>query len=236
MPNRRDRQRTAVRGRCRQRATIACRARVSGNCLAGAAGTCIATSLASAAAARSRTIRGALEMARRRTPPLQARPLRKHGRAARSQSHTIRNAPARTRTSAHAGLGHIQPKAFISLNHSGVPDIEPDKHRLGDPPGKSPWSHARKTLSLYPDGLRRWRSSSAAATSRRCSPTSRSRRARRRLQRPRSCAEWTGVRPRPCWRRPHRPEVEWLIAEGARLHSLEPQRAGEEPWTRMISL
>ena len=91
--------------------------------------------------------------------------------------------------------GTITPNALhFTIIHSGIPDIDPDKHKLViHGMVKQPLEFTARRADALSDGDAHSISSNAAATARRCSPRSRSRRPLQALHGLVSCAEWTGV-------------------------------------------
>src|SRR5262245_33038722 len=105
--------------------------------------------------------------------------------ASRFEKHVVRtvdnpdNVPrnSRARTPHHLLQGMITPNGLhFTICHGGVPDIDPDKHRLViHGLVQRPLVFTLDALARYP-WCRASASSNAAATARRCSPTSRCRR------------------------------------------------------------
>ena len=145
-------------------------------------------------------------------------------------NHEFRNSHARTPH--HLIQGTITPSALaFTICHSGLPDIDPEKHRLVDPRhGQAAEGLHRSPISIAIRRSRARRSSSAAATPRRCSPASRSRAPRRRCTG--SCPTASG---RACCVSTLFEEVgvdpnaKWFVAEGAdsiALHRSVPVKKG----------
>ena len=189
--------------------------------LAGAMGTGVGTSLTAAAAEPLKNDPWSLEMGLV-TPPLQT-PSRFEKDVVRTRSNPdneLRNSHART---PHQMLnGTITPNSLhFSINHSGLPDIDPELHRLViHGLVKQPLVYTLDTLSRYPMVTR--------MTFLECGGNSAPMFSNQPLQVTvqalhglASCAEWTGVRLSTLLEETGiDPKAKWVIAEGADSLSL----------------
>ena len=136
------------------------------------------------------------------------------------------------RTPHHLLNGTITPNGLhFTIIHSGIPDIDPDKHRLViHGMVKQPKVFTLDDAGALSDGDAHGTSSNAAATARRCSPTSRCRRPLQALHGLVSNAEWTGVLLSTLLEEVGLdPKAKWMIAEGAdslALHRSVPVKKG----------
>ncbi len=134
------------------------------------------------------------------------------------------------RTPHHLLEGTATPNGLhFTINHGGVPNIDPDKHRLViHGLVKQPLEFTLETLSRYPLTSRvsflECGGNSAPLFS--PEPMQETVQALHGLV---SCAEWTGVKLSTLLEETGiDPKAKWLIAEGGELAAFEPQRAGKE--------
>ena len=143
-------------------------------------------------------------------------------------NHEPRNSHARTPH--HLLEGTTTPNGLhFTINHGGVPTIDPDKHRLViHGLVKQPLEFTLETLSRYPMTSRvsflECGGNSAPMFS--PEPMQETVQALHGLV---SCAEWTGVKlSTPARGNRHRSRCEMADRGGRGLAASEPQRAGEE--------
>ena len=126
------------------------------------------------------------------------------------------------RTPHHLLNGTVTPNSLhFSINHSGIPDIDPAKHRLViHGMVKQPLAFTLETLSRYPlvdpHGVRRVQRQLRADVLQRAGAGDRAGAARPRIQ----CRVDRRSAVDPARRGRHRPLAKWVIAEGADLLAL----------------
>jgi len=163
--------------------------------------------------------------------PLYQVPSKFEAKVARTLSnpnHEPRNSHARTPH--HLLDGTTTPNGLhFAINHAGVPNVDPDKHRLViHGLVKRPLEFTLESLSRYPMVSRvsfvECGGNSAPMFS--PEPMQESVQALHGLA---SCAEWTGIKLSTLLEETGvDPTAKWFIAEGADLATFEPQRAGEK--------
>jgi sulfane dehydrogenase subunit SoxC len=204
--------------------------------LAGAVGTGTAGSLTGAFAGPLKDDPWSLEMGEL-TPALQV-PSRFEKHVTRSRSNPnneFRNSHARTPH--HLLNGTVTPNSLhFSINHAGLPDIDPDQHRLViHGMVKQPLEFSLETLSRYPLVTRmhflECSGNSAPLFSN--EPVQATAQALHGLV---SNCEWTGVRLSTLLDEAGiDPAAKWLVAEGADAHSCIAAFRSRKPMTTRSS-